>query len=471
MATASFPPVPNAINNPESALTCGICLSDFDAGHRRPLILPRCGHTFCRICIKDIAARGEIVCPHCRVKYPNSEVDDLPINFNIQCLAAAPTSFSSLKILSSTQSKVEDEGSKCPEHQVRLSFWCTSCEVAACGECLFENHPKPSHHISRIQEVVMQVKEKAEILSRESAVEVVKRLGESVLRTLRDVSDMQEAAHLLHETGRLNRTVQVANDLASITSAFEAAKAVKGRVTALDYSLQEGSRKPRSESIIATRPAILALSDNGCLAKVQVEKMGIHVYCLQSASTAYSVAIKLGILISCLSKEAPVVFLDIKAGERKLGRVYITLTGTMRRAQQFVALCLGTLGPSYRGTKFDGLSEKGQPGEYIRGGDYQGRAGMGGESLMDNLEWGGSWTKAKKAGQVCGIGGEVDRRFGALFAICLRDNPEDTFRSPFGIVTQGLDVLEVATRHNPFNVVHISDCGVLIALDTDRKKI
>ncbi|XP_045595555.1 tripartite motif-containing protein 3 [Procambarus clarkii] len=443
----------------ETALSCGVCLSDFDAVFRRPLILPQCGHTFCRLCIKDLAARGDIICPSCRHKYPSVEPDALPVNFNIQCLAS-----SSKLLLAAT--KEEEQGSLCPEHRVRLAFWCKSCEVAACGECLFDRHPpQDTHAVCRILEVVEQVKQRAEQLSLESCEEVILRLGDSVSRTLRALSDIQEAAHLLQETARIYRNAQTASNLSSITSVFEAAKGVHDRVWALGKGGQEDSSVSiPDEVIMSSRPAILALSDSGGLAQVKVEPKGIHVYSLRPSSTAYSVAIKLTVLTSCIKKESPMVFLEVKAGERRLGRVYITLAGKMRRAQQFQALCLGSLGPSYRGTRFDGISEKGEPGEYVRGGDYQGKGGLGGEALMDNLEWGGEWCRPKASGQVCGVGGEEQRKFGSLFAICLRDNPDDIFKCPFGEVTEGLEVLEVACRHQPFNVVHIADCGLVIPL-------
>lgn len=52
----------------------------------------------------------------------------------------------------------EEQGSLCPEHRVRLAFWCKSCEVAACGECLFDRHPpQDTHAVCRILEVVEQV--------------------------------------------------------------------------------------------------------------------------------------------------------------------------------------------------------------------------------------------------------------------------------------------------------------------------
>ncbi|XP_071514144.1 uncharacterized protein [Panulirus ornatus] len=457
----ALPPV-NQRAGSDAALCCGICMVAFDAGFRRPLILSRCGHTFCRLCIKDLATRAsDIICPSCRCKYENTDPDSFPINFNIQCLAAA------CKVFPTLTPEMENNGNLCAEHEIRLAFWCNSCEAALCGECLYEAHPRPTHTICRIQEVVEQVKERARVMAEQSNKDTVVCLGRSLSRTLQDVSDVQEAAHLLQETGRVNRLAHAAQDLASITSVFEASKAVNQRVATLSAGQGGAGGDVASiyiERTLTSRPNILALSDSGGLAPVTVEEKGIHIFSLRPTSTAYSVAIKLNVLMSCVRKDQPLAFLDIKAGERRLGRLYITLEGTMRRAQQFMALCLGSLGPTYRGTRFDGMSERGLPGEFVRGGDYQGRAGLGGEAVMDNLEWDGQWSKPKAAGQVCGVGGEDQKKFGALFAICLRDNPEDTFRCPFGKVCQGLDVLEVACRHEPFSKVHVADCGVLIPL-------
>lgn len=109
------------------------------------------------------------------------------------------------------------------------------------------------------------------------------------------MSDLQEVAHLLQETKRVSRNAKAASDIASITSVFESTKLLQQRVSALDRSSQQESR-PLSASLDAptttSRPSILALSDNGSLARVEVEKKGIHIYCLQPPSTAYSVAIK-----------------------------------------------------------------------------------------------------------------------------------------------------------------------------------
>ncbi|KAK8379471.1 hypothetical protein O3P69_019402 [Scylla paramamosain] len=370
----------------EEALTCSVCLKQYDSEFRRPLMLPACGHTFCRSCVKGLACEGVgVVCPCCRREYKDTDVDNFPINFSVEILASSTKNQQKMKPVSVNE---------CQEHGVRYAFWCRFCEVPACGECLFDGHPRPSHAICRITDVVKEIKSRAEEL----------------------------------EVGRLKRTAQDSKTLSSITKAFESAKGVRQRVQAL-----RNCEEPHDSIRIGDRPVVVALSETGGLAKVKVEERGIHIYSLRSSSTAYTVAVKMSVLLGCLKKDHPLVFLDLRAGDRPLGRVYIELWGHMKRAQQFMALCLGTYGPSYRDTRFDGVSSRGEAGEYVRGGDYSGRQGLGGEALMDNLEWGGTWAKKMEAGQVCGVGGEEERKFGALFAICLRDNPDSFFRAPFGV--------------------------------------
>lgn len=433
----------------EAAVTCGVCLKEYDQEFRRPVLLPSCGHTFCRTCVKAMACGGDtVVCPSCRQSYACNDVDNFPINFSIQILASSSKGQMKMKVASA---------SDCQEHGTRIAFWCRSCEVPACGECLFDGHPRPSHIICRIQDVVKEVKARAETMVKESGEETVGLLGDALKRVLRGISDLQEASHILQEVVRVSRAAQDSKTLSSITKAFESAKGVRRRVDVLGSS-EEGLLR------VQQRPVVVALSDTGGLAHVRVEEKGIHVYSLRPSSTAYSVAIKLSVLLGCLKKDSPEVFLDLKAGERPFGRVYISLWGQMKRAQQFMALCLGTYGPSYRGTKFDGVSGRGEPGEYVRGGDYTGKKGLGGEALMDNLEWGGTWSMKMEAGQVCGVGGEEERKFGALFAICLKSNPDNIFRAPFGMVTSGMEAVEVACRHQPFDMVRVADCGVVIPM-------
>lgn len=225
---------------------------------------------------------------------------------------------------------------------------------------------------------------------------------------------------------------------------------------------QLGKVAPSSEAC-----QVHAMHTDGRLAKVQTEELGLHIYSLsQFPSAGYSVAVRLGLLTEFLQRENPVVFLDFNSGAGLIGRVYLRLRGDMRRSAQFLHLCLGTLGPSYRGSRVDGICDEGSPGEYLRLGDYTGQGGQGGVGLIDGLEWGNKWSDSKRAGQLCGVGGDAgEKRFGALFVLCTRDNPKDVFRCPFGRVIRGMGTLYKVLRTQPVESVYISECGALIPVE------
>ncbi|XP_069188180.1 uncharacterized protein [Procambarus clarkii] len=61
---------------------CKECCKEYDSGHRRPLILPKCGHTFCKSCLRQINNRGRLRCPKCGSE-PKVDVNDLPTNMSI----------------------------------------------------------------------------------------------------------------------------------------------------------------------------------------------------------------------------------------------------------------------------------------------------------------------------------------------------------------------------------------------------
>ena len=56
-------------------MACKICLEKFDHSLKRPLVLFRCGHTFCAQCVGDFI---EKLCPICRCK-----IEDFTINWSI----------------------------------------------------------------------------------------------------------------------------------------------------------------------------------------------------------------------------------------------------------------------------------------------------------------------------------------------------------------------------------------------------
>lgn len=160
---------------------------------------------------------------------------------------------------------------------------------------------------------------------------------------------------------------------------------------------------------------------------------------------------------------APEVFLELEVAGVVLGRVHIRLWGHLKRAHHFLALCLGTFGPSYQGAKFRAVERKGQPGENLRGGDYPAVDGSGTtcQGVMTGLEWGGRHVGPVKRGLVGGAGGGCYES-NALFNICLKDKPQGKMSCPFGEVVSGLSVVCRAAYHHPLEKVTISATGLVL---------
>lgn len=165
---------------------------------------------------------------------------------------------------------------------------------------------------------------------------------------------------------------------------------------------------------------------------------------------------------SLIPQEDPEVFLDLTARGKPLGRIYIRLWGHLRRAQHYLALCMGTHGPSYRGTKFEEVYSRGLKGECLHAGPYLTPSGeLSAQGVMDNLEWDGKFKRPQQVGLVVGAGsGRPDRD--SCFDICTIENPTRNFACPFGEVVKGMDVVLAAVDHKPVREVVMEEVGVVI---------
>lgn len=114
-------------------IKCLICNENFNMEEKKPLILPKCGHTFCSACLKTELSKNEnnFLCPEDKTEYLNiKEITDLPPNNMI------------LKILSETTEKKEKEIPKtCLKHNKILEYYCLSDNKEICALCgLFGIH-------------------------------------------------------------------------------------------------------------------------------------------------------------------------------------------------------------------------------------------------------------------------------------------------------------------------------------------
>ncbi|XP_063607952.1 uncharacterized protein LOC134782419 [Penaeus indicus] len=71
----------------DELLKCNVCLSGFDKNIHKPLLLPNCGHTFCRFCLDTLYKQSKKSCPECRKQDAVVSVELLPTNFSLLALA------------------------------------------------------------------------------------------------------------------------------------------------------------------------------------------------------------------------------------------------------------------------------------------------------------------------------------------------------------------------------------------------
>lgn len=158
------------------------------------------------------------------------------------------------------------------------------------------------------------------------------------------------------------------------------------------------------------------------------------------------------------------MFFDVTVRGSYQGRVYIVLLDNEGRTRQFKALCTGSLGPSYLGTRFLEVLQKGRPGEQVWGGDYEQNDGTGG-SALPGMDRGRRNNQDVVAGLVAGFyfsGYGVDHN-PSQFGIYTRDMPGYVEMSSIGTVIGGMDVVTSIVNLEDTREAFISDCGLLLS--------
>ncbi|XP_069935988.1 uncharacterized protein [Cherax quadricarinatus] len=159
------------------------------------------------------------------------------------------------------------------------------------------------------------------------------------------------------------------------------------------------------------------------------------------------------------------VFLDLTWPGSTRGRLHIQLnTNNTSLARQFMLLCTGQhpSGSSFLNTKLLEVMEKGEPGECVRGGDYQHNDGRGGRSLLSHQNY--QRQESGSAGAVWSWS-EPWSSYSAQFVISTRERTgRGKWPYVFGEVVSGLDVVRAAVNHSDITEVTVVDCGVVLAL-------
>nr|XP_045594695.1 uncharacterized protein LOC123755847 [Procambarus clarkii] len=534
----------------EDELTCVVCSELYAAGTREPVVLPSCGHTFCRQCLYGVVeSQGALACPTCRSPHPGTPVQHLPTVF---------------ALLNISENFKRSERGGCREHRSPLEFWCRGCQKPLCGHCLLEAHVREGHSVDRATVFVEERKkeihtrsaqlvqnirtrtdsvisgilefiglivrgaEESRVLSSsaQTAEKILKDMTgihsiESMLMSLTLVESLQaevnkfsassapskegppergdrrtrcDSCCQLETSSSVFRQVSVSEAEWQETQIEETEQIAlqdgqEGQNATLEFSEssnpgtktnpEEVREVRRSSSVCedeapdgsqSTRVGVpktpwplrcCVMSSDHRTGELRWDHGRLHLYALRNHLDDGHFMVQMSLLQSLMSREKPQVFLDLGMEGASLGRVYIRLNGRLRRAQHFLALCLGSLGPSYRASKFHGVAKPGAPGETLAGGKYLTPEGTSVQGLMQGLEWGGEYISEKVEGLVVGArGGEPE--LDAFFHICTREHKGKKFACAFGEVVEGMDVVHAAVKHVRVREVTIVDVGVVI---------
>uniref|UniRef100_A0A670HXE3 Zinc finger protein RFP-like n=1 Tax=Podarcis muralis TaxID=64176 RepID=A0A670HXE3_PODMU len=124
--------------------TCPICLESF----RDPVIIPECGHNFCRSCLIQCwgESEGEASCPQCReILQHRNLIPNRPLANVLE------------KLRLQGEKETEGKGKICEKHQEPLKLFCKEDESPICVVCDRSKEHK-SHEVVPLEEASQEYK-------------------------------------------------------------------------------------------------------------------------------------------------------------------------------------------------------------------------------------------------------------------------------------------------------------------------
>ncbi|XP_063855675.1 uncharacterized protein LOC135097658 [Scylla paramamosain] len=197
-------------------------------------------------------------------------------------------------------------------------------------------------------------------------------------------------------------------------------------------------------------------------ARISLEDGSLYLHSLQAqALPNFTATLQMGEVVPAAPPPCE-VFLDLAWPGSAARRVVVSLPKDTPRGRQFMLLCSGQRGACYANTRLFKVMSEGQPGECVRGGDYQTGDGKGGAALLPHLGQGEYWQSGKAGAVECWWLGDLAR--GAQFTITTRDRQRGGgWPCVFGQVVRGLEVVQEAARHRPITEVTVVQCGVVLS--------
>ncbi|XP_063876630.1 uncharacterized protein LOC135109276 [Scylla paramamosain] len=496
-------PAAGASGGFRDAMSCDVCAELYDQPIKTPLVLP-CGHTFCRPCLTDIKKSGRFHCPTCRAGHNNLQVEALTVNYSLLNILPLCNQFE----CATCTTHGDDLRYWCANCDLALCSICLYSghpqghTVKLAQTFVSEQKQKLEERINVIFKNIEQHKKELKKVFNDVDAQVVQLFRKN--------------AHL-HNTEVVVRdlldNIRKANDIASVVSYETVVKELQFKKDLADPDDEKAREKahPSGDALVkenlpaGDKDALLVMTEDpkeaGSEAIKAAKAAGTIVFgqpaihrntlvCgrrgLRDPRVSHFIAREIASsnqpqqdpaeapravmdysdgrlllhtlaapAIKRLSLQVPhEVFLELGVGDRRLGRVYIRLWCHLRRAQQFLALCMGTMGPSLLRAK---ASEKVRNIIVFRSAVDRNNQAVS-HALLTGLEWGGQHSKADAEGLVTGMTSNNDMAFG----ICTQGHTGTAMHAVFGEVVAGLEVTKEAFHYNPVNEVTITSCGLVL---------
>lgn len=399
-------------------------------------------------------------------------------------------------------------GNKCIEMGVRPSHYCSVCMVWVCPRCAEAEHKTRKCSLIPLKEQLTKMKQNYELTGKR-AHELLKKSLQSLenecdqentlLLWMRAAFEsiekkqanmkkvLQEGRELMDTLSDAMKSVPNAQNLPEALTTFQIMEDVSGEAhqwpldagpssvganhemtTCLRHLMKRTLQSLQVENGMPDMFASGKVPGGELFSKLRIEGGRFHLPALRRGpkpTNQESRALPLRCFKSCQDAASTLVFLDLSWRGKSHGRLYIRLTGDTLRGRQFLSLCIGEGGVSFRGTRFHRVWWKGLPGEHVWTGDYEKGDGSGGKTLLSS----NSQVQVPAGREVPISVGLVAGRYekenlSSIFRIYTREEKEVRDEGGFGQVEFGLDVVKEAVRLRDISDVMISDCGLVVEM-------
>ncbi|XP_042873937.1 uncharacterized protein LOC122254345 isoform X2 [Penaeus japonicus] len=423
----------------ENEITCSVCSEVYsEEDGREPVMLPECGHTFCRECLISLQC-SSVTCPSCRKHYTGLHVETLPVNFAQLGIASA---------LANIQ-KSKDQA-RCTKHGLPLDLWCSFSQKEICAMCYFEETKETQQRVLTLSEkrefTVDAIKQRSLMLSQLYTTLKHCLTSEDTFQNIysKKLDDILRGEELsLSPSSSIDKELDSLRRLVSPTDQEGSDSACSG-----------GRERPAKETL-----RCVAKCAKGRKARLRWEGGCLHVYGLCADLEEGHITLNMSDVRLLVPQENPTVFLDVADRGGPIGRISIRVWTHLRRGQQFLGLCQGHLGPTLKGSAFLDVTETAGI-DCLRGGRYLTEKGPSSHALMDRLEWNEGHERRGRRGLVAGWSfkkAEDETLFGIALGEC-----HVKFCCPFGEVVSGMPLVEEVAYCRSVREVTIVDVGTLV---------